>query len=494
LHARRFFEELDLVVDLGTHIGSREWWRGLATCSALCMTAYSLGPDMSAIDAASLAPMPASHWEESRPLTIMPLATGGDMGRRMAPSARVEMLAEAPDRPTLELTATIGRGDGFGRALQRAGVAAADAATVTQMVARLVPPAAIPAGTRVEMTLGRRTAPGRPRPLDYMLFRARFDLKLAIERVNGQLTLRPVAIKVDNSPLRIQGRVGSSLYLSARAAGAPASAVQSYIRALNQRVSIASDIYADDQFDLIVSHRRAETGEEEFGELLYAGLDRRGRRVQMVRWDTPDGVQWFEASGVGERRGLLSRPVNGHQTSSYGMRRHPLLGYNRFHRGIDFGAPYGSPIMASADGMVQGAGRAGGYGLQVRLAHGGGIATSYSHMSQIAVYPGTRVRQGQVIGYVGSTGLSTGPHLHYELYRNGVPVDPNSVSYTTMAQLSGGDLGRFRARLAQLLAIRPGGPIGAPTNSANAGNTAQFRSAAVSGAAVASRLGVRPGA
>ncbi|WP_221792121.1 M23 family metallopeptidase [Aquisediminimonas sediminicola] len=455
-HIRAFFHDLDLVVDLGSNIGSRIWWRGAATCTALCLTAYSLGPDLSTIAADDIQPMPRAHWEESRSLAIMPLATGADTGRRMAATQRVEMLADAPERPTLELTATIGQGDGFGRSLQRAGVAANDAGAVTAMIARYVPPADIRSGTRVNITLGRRMAPGRPRPLDYMLLRARFDLKLAIERVNGQLIARPIPIAVDNTPLRIQGQVGSGLYLSARAAGAPVSAVQSYIRAISQQVSVGSDIYADDRFDLIISHRQAETGEAEFGELLYAGLQRAGRKVQMVRWESNGSVQWFEASGVGQRRGMLRQPVNGHMTSTFGMRRHPLLGYNRFHRGVDFGAPYGAPIVAAADGVVQSAGRAGGYGLQVRIAHNSGLATSYSHMSRIAAGPGMRVQQGQVIGYVGSTGLSTGPHLHYELYRNGQAINPNAVSYTMMSQLNGAELARFRSNLSQLLAVRPG--------------------------------------
>lgn len=453
---RAFFRDLDLIVDLGSNIGSRTWWRGAATCSTLCLTAYSLGPDLSTIAADDIQPMPRAHWEENRSLAIMPLATGGDTGRRMAATQRVEMLADAPERPTLELTATIGQGDGFGRSLQRAGVAANDASAVTAMIARYVPPSDIRSGTRVNIILGRRMAPGRPRPLDYMLLRARFDLKLSIERVNGQLNVRPIPIAVDNTPLRIQGQVGNSLYLSARTAGAPVAAVQNYIRAISQQLSVGTDIYADDRFDLIISHRQAETGEAEFGELLFAGLQRAGRKVQMVRWESGGSVQWFEASGVGQRRGMLRQPVNGHMTSTFGMRRHPLLGYNRFHRGVDFGAPYGAPIVAAADGVVQAAGRAGGYGLQVRIAHNSGLATSYSHMSRIAAGPGMRVQQGQVIGYVGSSGLSTGPHLHYELYRNGQAINPKSVSYTMMSQLNGAELARFRSNLSQLLAVRPG--------------------------------------
>ena len=129
------------------------------------------------------------------------------------------------------------------------------------------------------------------------------------------------------------------------------------------------------------------------------------------------------------------------------------------HSGIDFKASSGAPIYATADGVVNYAGRKGGYGNFVRIAHGGNIATGYGHMSRIAVSNGMRVRRGQVIGYVGSTGLSTGPHLHYELYRGGRAVDPNSVKFTTRAQLSGSELANFRARLKQLLGVAPGAAL-----------------------------------
>ena len=111
------------------------------------------------------------------------------------------------------------------------------------------------------------------------------------------------------------------------------------------------------------------------------------------------------------------------------MRYHPILHFARMHKGIDFGAAWGSPIVAAADGQVAAAGWAGGYGRQVRIAHAGGIATSYSHMSSMVVAPGSLVRQGQLIGYVGSSGLSTGPHLHYEVHRTAQAVNPLSVRF-----------------------------------------------------------------
>jgi murein DD-endopeptidase MepM/ murein hydrolase activator NlpD len=279
-----------------------------------------------------------------------------------------------------------------------------------------------------------------------------------MNRVDGRLALNAIPIAVDETPLRIQGRVGASLYRSARAAGVPARIVESYIRALTSQISVPSGLSADDRFDIIVEHRRAATGETETGQLLYAGLDRgSGRNLRLMQWASDGRSQWFEASGVGRESGGLQQPVPGPVTSNYGLRMHPILGYSRMHRGLDFRAAYGTPILAAAEGRVTGAGWAGGYGRQVRLSHANGIATSYSHMSRIAVSRGATVRRGQVIGYVGSTGLSTGPHLHYEMYRNGATINPRSVRFTQRAQLSPSELASFRARLRSLL----GTPVGA---------------------------------
>jgi murein DD-endopeptidase MepM/ murein hydrolase activator NlpD len=157
----------------------------------------------------------------------------------------------------------------------------------------------------------------------------------------------------------------------------------------------------------------------------------------------------------------MIQPVNGHITSGYGARRHPILGYVRMHAGIDFGAPWGSPIFAVSDGIVSFAGRHGGHGNYVRLEHGGGIGTGYGHMSRIAVSPGTRVQAGQVIGYVGSTGLSTGPHLHYELYENGRTVNPMSVRFTfhTVAGIDKTELTAVKGKIAQLKRVTPGAAL-----------------------------------
>jgi murein DD-endopeptidase MepM/ murein hydrolase activator NlpD len=130
---------------------------------------------------------------------------------------------------------------------------------------------------------------------------------------------------------------------------------------------------------------------------------------------------------------------------------HPLLGFMRMHKGTDIGAAYGSPIYAAMDGVVQFAGRAGGYGNFIKLAHGGGLVTGYGHMSRFGVGQGARVRRGQVIGYVGSTGISTGPHLHWEVWKNGQPVNPRTLSLSSVQTLPAETIRAMRAKIARLI-------------------------------------------
>ena len=449
---------IDFAPDLAEDIGSIRWFRGAGTMFALAAVAALFWPDFAPVEAAAPMSINDAQRDEFRSQMIMPLALGGDSGRHMAATSAVIPLQSAPERPQIELVATLGQGDSFARMLQRAGVGSSEADRVVSLISGKMPLSDIAAGTKVDLVLGRRVSPTQPRPLDSLSFRARFDLELALERRAGALALDPRPIRVDSTPLRIRGKVGSSLYRSARGAGAPARAVQDYLRTLASQYDLDSALNPNDEFDMVVSYKRAATGEVETGQLLYAGVIRNGKpKTQLMRWGK-DG-QFFEASGVGEQRSGLLAPVPGRVTSGFGMRRHPILGYSRMHAGMDFKASYGTPIYAVSDGTVAFAGRHGGHGNFVKLNHGGGLGTGYAHMSRIAVSAGQRVRRGQVIGYVGSTGLSTGPHLHYEMYRGGKVVNPASVQFVTRATLSGKDLANFKAQLGSLLQVQPGAAL-----------------------------------
>ncbi len=445
---------LDWAPDLAEDIGSRRWFRGLATMLGLMFIAIALVPGTGAIAAMPAMPLDSNAREEFRSQMIQPLGLGGDSGRHMAPTAALAQAPTMPQRSSVQFTATLGQGDSLQYMLARAGLSADDSAGVTRLVGTAIPVGQIAPGTQFDIALG--SLQGAIRPLEHLAFRARFDLDLAITRSSGKLRLQQQAIAVDTTPLRIRGTVGTSVYMSARAAGAPIEAIQQYLETLDQHLSLDGTIQPGDTFDMILSYRRAASGESQVGELLYAGLERNEQaQAQLLRWGN-DG-QFYEASGMGQQRtGLIMPVIGGHITSGFGLRRHPILGYSRLHAGIDFGAAYGSPIYAVSDGTVSFAGWHGGHGNYVKLEHGGGFGTGYGHMSRIAVSPGSHVRAGQVIGYVGSTGLSTGPHLHYELYRSGAPVNPMTVSFTATSQVDPHELAAYKARLAQVKAVKPG--------------------------------------
>src|SRR2546430_16302712 len=149
----------------------------------------------------------------------------------------------------------------------------------------------------------------------------------------------------------------------------------------------------------------------------------------------------------------MMMPANGPITSYFGNRYHPILHFTRFHAGVDIGAGWGSPIVAAANGQVIGAGWAGGYGREVQIAHGSGLVSLYGHMSEIVAQPGSFVRRGQLIGYVGSSGLSTGPHLHFEVRQGGQPVNPLGVRFTTAPVVDTHLADAVKARLKALLSV-----------------------------------------
>ena len=420
-------------------------WRQAGVLALLCG-----GAAMAALPRAGAAAGREQHqWHA---LSIAPLSAGGRTGMRLVATEAVEPLDSAPDRPTVELAMTLGERDSMRALLARAGATYGDAGHAAALIASAAP--AIAAGTPVTVVLGPSN--GAARAVERVAFRAGLGMNLQVVRGrHGGLQLIKLPIPVDTRPLRVRGRAGSGLYWSLRAAGVSPQSAAEYLRALATELDVGSDIGATDNFDLVLASRRAATGERETGPLLYAGIDRAGGRdLQLVKWPANGRGAWIDAATFGRpSAAAMLWPVAGRITSGFGYRRHPILRFARMHRGVDFGAGWGSPIVAAADGQVSSAGWAGGYGRQVRIAHAGGVATSYSHMSSIVASPGSYVRQGQLIGYVGSSGLSTGPHLHYEVHRGGQAVNPLSVRFAGTAPVDAAHVAAFKARLKSLLSV-----------------------------------------
>lgn len=263
--------------------------------------------------------------------------------------------------------------------------------------------------------------------------------------------------------IRAKAKVGSSLYATAKDEGIPDYIISEMIRVYSYDVDFQRQVKAGDEFELFYGNPASGSSTKR-KVLLYAALEVNGKMKRYYRYTVPGDTQsdYFDENGQSATKGLLRTPVSGARlTSGFGMRTHPLLGYSKMHAGIDFGAPMGTPIKAAGNGVIKKSGRAGSFGNMVQISHQGEYSTLYAHMSRIAagIKPGTRVRQGQVIGYVGSTGRSTGPHLHYEIRMKDRPVNPLKVKVASGRQLSGKQLTAFRQQQQKVVAMMKNAPL-----------------------------------
>lgn len=252
-----------------------------------------------------------------------------------------------------------------------------------------------------------------------------------------------------------RGTINGSLYGAAAKAGVPDAVIARMIKIYSWDVDFQRDVRAGDGFEVLYTTRQTAAGVAVGGgQVLYAQLHLGGRDIKMYRFADTDGVErYFGPDGRGIRKALMRTPVDGgRMTSGFGMRKHPILGYSKMHKGVDFAAPTGTPVYAAGDGVVERASRFGSYGNYVRIRHAGGLKTAYAHLLRFArgVKPGTRVEQGQVVAYVGTTGRSTGPHLHYEVIVDGKQVNPATVKQDVGGRLAGAELEAFRAHIAQV--------------------------------------------
>jgi len=240
-------------------------------------------------------------------------------------------------------------------------------------------------------------------------------------------------------------RLYQSVYETALRQKVPRPLIDELVRIYSYDVDFQRKVQPGDSFELL--YPGEEEGEAR-AEVLYAALTIGGETRRYYRFHTPDDgvVDYYDEHGKSAKQFLVRKPMEaGIMRSAYGWRRHPILGYSKLHTGVDWASPRGTPIMAAGNGVVERAGWEGGYGKYVRIRHAYGYETAYAHMSAFArgIAAGTRVRQGQVIGYVGSTGLSTGPHLHYEVLVNGRYVDPVRIRLPRGRSLNGPLLANF---------------------------------------------------
>ncbi|MEE8444623.1 MAG: peptidoglycan DD-metalloendopeptidase family protein [Alphaproteobacteria bacterium] len=340
------------------------------------------------------------------------------------------------------------RGDTFMKMMLSAGAARAEAHRAIVAMRRVFNPRDLDVGQALTAIFQKDRLAGfsfRP-SVDYTVRVSRDGDAFQAEKITHALTRRDV---------RVSAIINSNLYAAAGKAGMPASVLTKLVRLLSWDVDFQRDIQKGDRFDALVERFDLEDGgTARWGDILYAELVLSGTPIRLYRHETKrGGVEYFDEKGRSAQKALMRTPINGARLSSgYGRRRHPILGYNKMHRGLDFAAPRGTPIYAAGSGRVRYAGRKGAYGRYIRIRHNGRYATAYAHLKRFArgVRRGKRVRQGQIIGYVGTSGRSTGPHLHYEILVNGRQVNPARLRLPSGRRLKGRELKVFHAERARL--------------------------------------------
>ena len=252
---------------------------------------------------------------------------------------------------------------------------------------------------------------------------------------------RDIITNLEKKVVLKEGVIKSSLYKSATQEGISPNIIIEFARLYGFQVDFQRDIRKNDSFQIIYEIFVDENGKIfENGNIIYANLMLRGQYNQLYYFPKKNFNGHYDENGKSVKKALMKTPINGARlSSSFGMRKHPILGYNKMHRGTDFAAPEGTPIMASGDGVIIKAGWCGGGGNCVKIKHNKTYQTVYAHMknfSNLAI-PGSRIKQGQIIGYVGSTGMSTGPHLHYEVIENGKKINSQLLKLPPGKSLDG---------------------------------------------------------
>lgn len=280
---------------------------------------------------------------------------------------------------------------------------------------------------------------------------------------DGSFNGREIMHEFTEGFVRASATIDNSLFLDGERAGVPMQIIAEMIRMYSYSVDFQREIQPGDKFEVYFSRKFDQSNRPvKEGDVHYASLTVGGKVHKLWRFDPGNGEwDYFDENGQSMKKFLMKTPIDGARLSSgYGMRKHPILGYSRLHSGVDFAAPRGTPIYAAGDGTVTRANYFGSYGNYVSIRHANGYETAYAHLNGFArgIKNGTRVRQGQVIGYVGTTGRSTGPHLHYEVHLNGKKMNPMALKVPTGRKLEGRELANFKAQretLATQMAAAP---------------------------------------
>lgn len=368
----------------------------------------------------------------------------------------------------------VARGETLTRVLTRLGADVWQVRAMVEAARSILPDSAVVAGQEVHATMAPSlTKANTLEPVRFSVFGEGHEHKVTVARnaagefvaSSSPLDERIARAALGNEDLPQASSLHASLHYAATTQGIDADTILQIMRIHAYETDFRRRVRSGDTLELFFDVKDDDrAGEIQLGELLATSITSGGETQKFYRFRTPDGaVDFYDEAGNTSRKFLMRRPVRGENmrlASGFGLRRHPIFGFMRLHAGVDWAGPVGTPIMAAGAGVIEEAGRKGEYGNYIRIRHANGYKTAYAHMVRFAsgISEGVRVRQGQVIGFLGNTGVSAGPHLHFEVLVNNQHVDPMSIQVPRERRLTGRQLAEFqreRARIDDLARRNP---------------------------------------
>lgn len=396
-------------------------------------------------------------------------APAGDAAEtKAAPAVAAAAEPPAPTYP-VTLALKVGKGDTLLDMLVANRVQITEAHQVVDALKAKFNPGKLKVGQKISVTLKRHETLGDKAAVQELAIKLPNLSIIELQRLqNGGYNVAATEETSNQKTVRHYGKVRSSILQAGADGNIPSPVMNELVKAFSYDIDFQREIHPGDSIEVLMDRAAAKGGNgysNVGGTVRYAALTLRGKKHEIFRFKNSFGeYAWFDGKGNSIKKSLLRTPVNAvHITSGFGMRTHPLLGYTKFHRGVDFGAATGTAIMAAGDGVITFKGWKSGYGNFVTIKHNDKYTTAYGHISRFgSINVGSRVKQGQVIAYVGMTGMATGPHLHYEVREGDNQVNPVAKQFNMAAGLTGKQMAAFKAAkqsaLNELASLAKGSP------------------------------------
>ena len=339
-------------------------------------------------------------------------------------------------------------GDTLEKILKKNGFQNQEIFEIIKETKKMFDPKNLIVGKEITITIKYENKEKNNKSINSIFIPLEFNKNFYLEKIDENYIAKITSKKTQKSLIKKKGFITDNLYLSGLREGINKKAINEMIGIFSFSVDFQRDVWRNDSFHILYEEEfiKYDKSNKNLGKILYANLELKSiGSLKLYRFESDNRkIEYFDENGKSSKKLLMKTPIDGARLSSgFGMRKHPIRGYMKKHKGVDFAAPKGTPIYAAGDGVIEMKQRYKGYGKYILIRHANNFKTAYGHMSKFNKTPGGRVKQGKIIGYVGSTGNSTGPHLHYEVLKNNIRINPQKLKLTSGRKLKGDELQRF---------------------------------------------------